>query len=158
MAGYHCKYCPWEPSDPGATNNVKFTQLGSHCRAEHMDRMIAKADATRSGKKKGEPNGSQADTSNKVAARVSGETLTLPADIFLGYHLLRANYPQYTATKAEYLQQVVSVNLLEHAEEYQLDLAPLRFITQHLPGNLDPGEDPIEDPAPAGFSYGGDQP
>ena len=153
MVAYACKDCSWVPPDPGATNNEKFAQLGSHHRAEHAALLEERKKAGWEKKKTGQrpstssPRPSDRTGVSQVTARVATKSITLPVELFYPYHVLRETHPLYTKNEVEWLMEVVAIQVQDYAEDYGLEDLVGRFLATNSPGYLPPEEDPIEDPA-----------
>ena len=75
-------------------------------------------------------------SSSYTRVRLSQEEITLPGEMFILYEMVKTNFPEYQATKSQWLQHVVKTWAIEHAEE-------LRF--NFMLPQLFPGEDEDED-------------
>ena len=69
---------------------------------------------------------------NSTRVRVSAEIIELPADIFLFYYWVNERFPEYEATKSEWLQDVVATWAVEHGQEIGLPLMPYSVVDRRL--------------------------
>jgi hypothetical protein len=145
MSGYACKWCDFTPEDEGEelTNQQKFAELTAHQRSDHPDEMRARmggAKARNAAKKvaqsednprsESKPDREFAD--GDVRVRLSNEQITLPGEMFVLYHWVRTQFPEYEVTKAEWLQQVVATWAIDHGPEINLPSIPGVFINNAL--------------------------
>jgi len=123
MAGYACQWCDWIPDtdDDELTNQQKFALLTGHQREGHPDEMRA-----RMGTKK-----------------ATSEQITLPGELFVLFHWVKAQFPDYEATKGEWLQHVVATWAIDHGEEIKLPSIPGVFINNAL--ELQPEDEEIDE-------------
>ena len=77
---------------------------------------------------------------NSTRVRVSAEVIELPADIFLFYYWVNERFPEYEATKSEWLQDVVATWAVEHGEEIGLPLMPYSVVDRRIGAEDDPEE------------------
>lgn len=156
MAGYACQWCDWtpDPEDDELTNQDKFTALTTHQRADHPGEMRA-----RMGSKKGKPGpkqrGNKQGTSSgetssaseladgDVRIRLTSEQITLPGELFVLFHWVKTQFPEYEATKGEWLQHVVATWAIDHGEEIRLPSIPGVFINNAL--DLEPEDEEIDE-------------
>jgi hypothetical protein len=156
MAGYACQWCEWVPEDEeeDLSNQQKFAALTSHQRDEHPEEMrvrMASRKAKSGSKKKpqSEDNPSSDSTSSPAVAdgdvkvRLSSEQLTLPGEMFVLFHWVKTQFPEYEATKGEWLQHVVATWAIDHGDEIRLPSIPGVFINNAL--NLSEDEDISEE-------------
>jgi len=145
MSGYACKWCDFTPEDEEEelTNQQKFADLTAHQRADHPDEMrkrMGGAKAKNAAKKepqsednpssKSKPDREFAD--GDVRVRLSNEQITLPGEMFVLYHWVKTQFPEYEVTKAEWLQQVVATWAIDHGAEINLPSIPGVFINNAL--------------------------
>ena len=145
MAGHACKWCDWVPEDEDEdfTNQQKFAALTAHQRAEHPEEMRARMGAKKTkntAKKKAQSednpssdsNSSSQFTDGDVKVRLSSEQITLPGELFVLFHWVKTQFPEYEATKGEWLQHVVATWAIDHGEEIRLPSIPGVFINNAL--------------------------
>ena len=156
MAGYACQWCDWVPDteDYELTNQDKFTALTTHQRADHPDEMRArmgtkKAKAgAKQGGNKGLTKSSETSSPSELAdgdvrIRLSSEQITLPGEMFILFHWVKTQFPEYEATKGEWLQHVVATWAIDHGEEIRLPSIPGVFINNAL--DLQPEDEEIDE-------------
>jgi hypothetical protein len=143
-----------DTEDDELTNQQKFAILTAHQREEHPDEMRA-----RMGSKKGKPGSKQrrnkgstssSETSSPsdladgdVRIRLSNEQITLPGELFVLFHWVKTQFPEYEATKGEWLQHVVATWAIDHGEEIRLPSIPGVFINNAL--DLEPEDEEIDE-------------
>jgi len=160
MAGHACKWCEWIPEDEDEdfSNQQKFAALTSHQRSEHPDEMRARMGnrkAKKAIKKTAQSEDNPSSTSNSgpeladgdVKVRLSAEQITLPGEMFVLFHWVKTQFPDYEATKGEWLQHVVATWAIDHGEEIRLPSIPGVFINNalNLPGGDDYEDEELED-------------
>jgi len=156
MAGYACQWCEWTPDDEGdeLTNQQKFAVLTSHQRDEHPDEMRARMGGKKgkTGSKargnKGATESSETSSPSELAngdvkVRLSSEQITLPGELFVLFHWVKTQFPEYEATKGEWLQHVVATWAIDHGEEIRLPSIPGVFINNAL--DLGPEDEEIDE-------------
>ena len=79
----------------------------------------------------------QQSTSSSTKVRLTQEEITLPGEMFILYEMVKTNFPQYEATKSQWLQQVVKTWAIEHAQELRFDF----MFPQLFPGDDEDPED-----------------
>lgn len=142
MSGYQCKYCEWLP-EGDLSNQEKFAILNAHKREEHSGELRAAMSAGRAKKREGQASVNEAPTKSKkeasqdspdgsVKVRLSSEQITLPGELFVLYHWVRNQFPNYEASKGEWLEQVVATWAIDHGEEILLPSIPGVFINRAL--------------------------
>ena len=145
MAGHACKWCEWIPEDENEdlTNQQKFAALTAHQRAEHPEEMRARMGAKKtknSAKRKAQSEDNPTSNTNSppeladgdVRVRLSSEQITLPGELFVLFHWVKTQFPEYEATKGEWLQHVVATWAIDHGEEIRLPSIPGVFINNAL--------------------------
>jgi hypothetical protein len=145
MAGHACKWCEWLPEDEDEdlSNQQKFAALTAHQRSEHPDEMRArmgnrKAKNTAKNKAQSDYNPSSDSippsqlADGDVKVRLSSEQITLPGELFVLFHWVKTQFPEYEATKGEWLQHVVATWAIDHGEEIRLPSIPGVFINNAL--------------------------
>ena len=150
---YACQWCDYVTSDenPGASTNELFTILNAHQAAEHPEEKKATMRGPR-GKRNTKPKSerrkkveeddvspSEVARDGDVRVRLTNEQISLPGELFVLYTWIKTQFPEYTATKADWLQHVVATWAIEHAEEINLPAIPGVFIGNAL--NLEEPED-----------------
>jgi hypothetical protein len=160
MSGYACQWCDFTPDEEeeDLTNQQKFGVLTSHQRSEHPDQMKARMGtrkAKNTAKKKAQPEDKPSSSSNSapevvdgdVKVRLSAEQITLPGEMFVLFHWVKTQFPNYEATKGEWLQHVVATWAIDHGEEIRLPSIPGVFINNalHLPESIDVEDEELED-------------
>ena len=156
MAGYACQWCDWIPDaeDDELTNQDKFAILTAHQRDEHPDemraRMGSKKAKTGSKQRKNKGTTESSETSSlsdladgDVRIRLSSEHITLPGELFVLFHWVKTQFPEYEATKGEWLQHVVATWAIDHGEEIRLPSIPGVFINNAL--DLEPEDEEDEE-------------
>ena len=156
MAGYACQWCDWIPDteDDELTNQEKFAALTAHQRGEHPDEMRArmggknkKTGSKQRGNKQAterSETGSASELADgDVRIRLSSEQLTLPGEMFVLFHWVKTQFPEYEATKGEWLQHVVATWAIDHGEEIRLPSIPGVFINNAL--DLHPEDEEIDE-------------
>ena len=143
---YACKWCDYVTSDlnPGANTNELFNILNAHQAAEHPDEKKATMRGPR-GKKNIKPKSerrrkveedevspSETQREGDVKVRLTNEQISLPGELFVLYTWIKTQFPDYTATKSDWLQHVVATWAIEHAEEINLPAIPGVFIGNAL--------------------------
>ena len=155
MAGYACKWCDFTPADEGEdlTNQEKFAMLTSHQRESHPEEMRARMGGAKGRKRarndlqsednpRSKSNSSAEMADGDVRVRLSSEQITLPGELFVLFHWVKTQFPEYEANKGEWLQQVVATWAIDHGEEIRLPSIPGVFINNAL--DLD-GQNYIDD-------------
>jgi len=151
---YACKWCDYVGSEenPDATNTDLFTILTAHQSAEHPDERKATMGRPRSKKATGQKNvrlkkveeggesPSETIREGDVKVRLTNEQISLPGELFVLYTWIKTQFPDYTATKSDWLQHVVATWAIEHAEEINLPAIPGVFIGNAL--DLEVSEEP----------------
>ena len=158
MAGHACKWCDYVAAeeDPDASTSERFGMLMAHQRAEHPDEARGQLRKPKSrqnqkqGKKPLETSRRLGEESSEldgvVKVRLTQEQLALPGELFVLYHWVRTRFPEYEATKSEWLQHVVATWAMDHGEEIQLPSIPGVFINKALGTDDDEiDEEEIED-------------
>ena len=156
MAGYACKWCDFTPAEEGEdlTNQEKFAMLTSHQRESHPDEMRARmggAKARRAAQKTPQAEDNPRSKSNSspdmadgdVRVRLSNEQITLPGELFVLFHWVKTQFPEYEVTKAEWLQQVVATWAIDHGAEINLPSIPGVFINNAL--DIDEDDDEYDE-------------
>ena len=152
-----CKECGWQ-TDPETPSNMEIAEVNLHRREAHpeiyynaMSRGQNKRQAQK-GKRTVKNTEEDMDTyvsaeqaasmqrSNSTRVRVSAEVIELPADIFLFYYWVNERFPEYEATKSEWLQDVVATWAVEHGEEIGLPLMPYSVVDRRIGAEDDPEE------------------
>jgi len=154
---YACRWCDYVASElnPGANTNELFNILNGHQLAEHPDEKKATMRGPR-GKRKNPPKKERASNHDEdassssemgrdgdVKVRLTNEQISLPGELFVLYTWIKTQFPDYTATKADWLQHVVATWAIEHAEEIRLPAIPGVFIGNAL--NLEVSERPEDE-------------
>ena len=156
MAGYAGQWCDWIPDtdDDELTNQQKFALLTGHQREGHPDEMRARM-GTKKAKTRSKPKGNKGATSSSetsspsdladgdVKVRLTSEQITLPGELFVLFHWVKAQFPDYEATKGEWLQHVVATWAIDHGEEIKLPSIPGVFINNAL--ELQPEDEEIDE-------------
>jgi len=174
MSGYACQWCEFTPDEEeeDLTNQQKFAVLTAHQRADHPDEMKArmgsrKAKNTAKKKAQSEDNTSSSSNSTQemvdgdVKVRLSAEQITLPGEMFVLFNWVKIQFPDYEATKGEWLQHVVATWAIDHGEEIRLPSIPGVFINNALNLSEDDDnedeelEDAEEEPNPVATWYTG---
>ena len=75
--------------------------------------------------------------------RLSNEQITLPGELFVLFHWVKTQFPEYEATKGEWLQHVVATWAIDHGEEIRLPSIPGVFINNAL--DLEPEDEEIDE-------------
>ena len=160
MSGYACQWCDFTPDEEeeDLTNQQKFAVLTSHQRSEHPDEMKARMGtrkAKNAAKKKAQPEDNPSSPSNSspeiadgdVKVRLSSEQITLPGEMFVLFNWVKTQFPDYEATKGEWLQHVVATWAIDHGDEIRLPSIPGVFINNalHLPESADVEDEELED-------------
>ena len=159
---YACKWCEYIVSEeyPDADHKEMFALLTAHQREEHPEER--KAGLGRPAKSKtasqksqrlktvegGEVSPSERLKDGDVKVRLTNEQIALPGELFVLYTWIKTQFPEYTASKAEWLQHVVATWAIEHADEINLPAIPGVFIGNALnleEGEVEDGEDDTED-------------
>jgi hypothetical protein len=152
MPGYACQWCEFTPDEEeeDLTNQQKFSVLTAHQRSEHPDQMRARMGtrkAKNAAKKRSQPEDNSSSSSNSgaeiadgdVKVRLSAEQITLPGEMFVLFHWVKTQFPEYEATKGEWLQHVVATWAIDHGEEIRLPSIPGVFINNALELSEDVG-------------------
>ena len=174
MSGYACQWCEFTPDEEeeDLTNQQKFSVLTAHQRADHPDEMKARMGsrkAKNAGKKSAETEVKGGSISNSgtemvdgdVKVRLSAEQITLPGEMFVLFNWVKIQFPDYEATKGEWLQHVVATWAIDHGEEIRLPSIPGVFINNALNLSEDDDnedeelEDAEEEPNPVATWYTG---
>jgi len=157
MAGHACKWCDYVAAeeDPDASTSERFGMLMAHQRAEHPDeaRGQLRKPKSRQNEKQGKkplgtsssPREENSTDDSVVKVRLTQEQLSLPGELFVLYHWVRTRFPEYEATKSEWLQHVVATWAMDHGEEIQLPSIPGVFINNALGTDDDEIDEEIED-------------
>ena len=156
MSGYACQWCDFVPDEEeeDLTNQQKFAVLTSHQRANHPDEMRArmnankgKAAAKQAGNKEATRRSETASPSEMadgaVKVRLTSEQITLPGELFVLFHWVKTLFPEYEATKGEWLQHVVATWAIDHGDEIRLPSIPGVFINNAL--DLEPEDEEIDE-------------
>ena len=159
MSGYACQWCEWVPEDEDdeLTNQQKFAYLTSHQRDDHPEEMRermgnrkAKNAAKKAGNKgltsSSEPSSLSQLADGDVKVRLSSEQIPLPGELFVLFHWVKTQFPEYEATKGEWLQHVVATWAIDHGEEIRLPSIPGVFINNAL--NLHHEDEQIDEKEP----------
>jgi len=150
---YACKWCDYVGSEEAmdAGNKELFALLTAHQSAEHPDEKRATMGRPKS-KKQSTKNGKVANSHDDastpsemgrdgdVKVRLTNEQISLPGELFVLYTWIKTQFPEYTASKADWLQHVVATWAIEHAEEINLPAIPGVFIGNAL--DLEVSEEP----------------
>jgi hypothetical protein len=144
-----CKECGWQ-TDPETPSNMEIAEVNQHRRETHPDIYFTSMSKgqnkrqTHKGKRTVKPPEEDMDTdmdaqqigtmqrTNSTKVRLSAEVIELPADIFLFYYWVNERFPEYEATKSEWLQDVVATWAVEHGEEIGLPLMPYSVVDRRL--------------------------
>jgi len=158
MAGHACKWCDYVAAEeePDASTSERFAMLMAHQRAEHPDEakgQLRKPKARvnqKQGKKpfgtSSSPREENSTDDGSVKVRLTQEQLSLPGETFVLYHWVKTRFPEYQATKSEWLQHVVATWAMDHGEEIGLPEIPGVFINNAIGTNVDDeDEDENED-------------
>lgn len=158
MAGHACKWCDYVAAeeDPDASTSERFGMLMAHQRAEHPDeaRGQLRKPKSRQNQKQGKkplgtsssPREENSVDDGSVRVRLTQEQLSLPGETFVLYHWVKTRFPEYQATKSEWLQHVVATWAMDHGEEIGLPEIPGVFINNAIGTNVDDeDEDENED-------------
>jgi len=156
MSGYACQWCDFTPDEEeeDLTNQQKFAVLTSHQRGSHPDEMRArmnankgKAAAKQAGNKEATRRSETASPSEMadgaVKVRLTSEQITLPGELFVLFHWVKTQFPEYEATKGEWLQHVVATWAIDHGDEIRLPSIPGVFINNAL--DLEPEDEEIDE-------------
>lgn len=153
MAGHACKWCDYVAAEeePDASTSERFGMLMAHQRAEHPDeaRGQLRKPKSRVNQKQGKkplgtsssPREENSADDGAVKVRLTQEQLALPGELFVLYHWVRTRFPEYEATKSEWLQHVVATWAMDHGEEIQLPSIPGVFINNALGTEVDIEDD-----------------
>ena len=159
---YACKLCDYVVSEvnPDANNRDLFSILTAHQQTEHpeekratMGRPKSKAKSQQKSERwkkveDDEVSPSEVNRDGDVKVRLTNEQISLPGELFVLYTWIKTQFPEYTATKAEWLQHVVATWAIEHAEEINLPAIPGVFVGNALnleEPEIDDGEDDTEE-------------
>ena len=157
MAGHACKWCDYVAAEeePDASTSERFAMLMAHQRAEHPDEAKGQLRKPKSrvnqkqGKKPLETSRRLREESSQddgvVRVRLTQEQLSLPGELFVLYHWVRTRFPDYEATKSEWLQHVVATWAMDHGQEIQLPSIPGVFINNALGTDVDIDDDDDEE-------------
>ena len=149
MAGHACKWCDYVAAEeePDASTSERFGMLMAHQRAEHTDeaRVQLRQPKGRVNQKQckkplgtsSSPREENSAEDGVVKVRLTQEQLALPGELFVLYHWVRTRFPEYEATKSEWLQHVVATWAMDHGEEIQLPSIPGVFINNALGTEVD---------------------
>ena len=152
---YACKWCEYIVSEeyPDADHKEMFALLTAHQREEPPEERNAGLGRPAKSKKasqksqrltkveEGEVSPSERLRDGDVKVRLTNEQISLPGELFVLYTWIKTQFPEYTASKADWLQHVVATWAIEHAEEINLPAIPGAFIGNAL--NLE--EEEVED-------------
>ena len=159
---YACKWCEYIVSEeyPDADHKEMFALLTAHQREEHPEERKAGLGRPAKSKKASQKSqrltkveGDEVSPSERlkdgdVKVRLTNEQISLPGELFVLYTWIKTQFPEYTATKADWLQHVVATWAIEHAEEINLPAIPGAFIGNALnleEGEVEDGEDDTEE-------------
>jgi hypothetical protein len=156
MSGYACQWCEWIPEDEDdeLSNQQKFAYLTSHQREDHPAEMRARMgnrkakSAAKKAVNKGLTSSSETSSPSELAdgavrVRLTSEQITLPGELFVLFHWVKTQFPEYEATKGEWLQHVVATWAIDHGDEIRLPSIPGVFINNAL--DLEPEDDEIDE-------------
>jgi len=162
---YACRWCDYVTSElnPGVESKELFNILNAHQAAEHPDEKKATLRGPRGKKKTPQKKqsasnydedaspSSEVSRDGDVKVRLTNEQISLPGELFVLYTWIKTQFPDYTATKSDWLQHVVATWAIEHAEEINLPAIPGVFIGNALSMEVEEepededGEDDTED-------------
>ena len=149
MAGHACKWCDYVAAEeePDASTSERFGMLMAHQRAEHPDEargQLRKPKGRVNQKQGKKPLGTSSSPREEnsaedgvVKVRLTQEQLALPGELFVLYHWVRTRFPEYEATKSEWLQHVVATWAMDHGNEIGLPEIPGVFINNAIGTDVD---------------------